>query len=111
MRVFDTCGPRRTVSDGRVVLNFIGQALSGAPLTIYGDGGQRRFFCFITDMVEGLVRLMASAGDMARACNRGNPRACTVLELVEVISAAVGTGTRILQGPQPQWRSDSAPAG
>jgi UDP-glucuronate decarboxylase len=82
-RIFNTFGPRMRADDGRVVSNFIVQALRGEPITIYGDGKQTRAFCFVSDLVDGLVRLMGS--DYVGPVNLGNPGAFTILELAEKV--------------------------
>jgi UDP-glucuronate decarboxylase len=85
-RIFNTYGPRMQADDGRVVSNFIVQALSGQPLTIYGDGRQTRSFCYVDDLIEGLVRLMESPADCCGPVNLGNPEEVTVLELARRIA-------------------------
>jgi dTDP-glucose 4,6-dehydratase/UDP-glucuronate decarboxylase len=85
VRIFNTYGPRADVADGRVVVNFIGQALRGEPMTIYGDGKQTRSLCFVTDLVEGLVRAMDSDRTRGEVVNLGNPDEHTVLEVAELI--------------------------
>ncbi len=92
-RIFNTYGPRMRPGDGRVVSNFLVQALRGDPLTIYGDGGQTRSFCYVDDLVEGLVRLFGS--DYAGPVNLGNPNEHTVLELAEAVLREVETGSEI----------------
>jgi UDP-glucuronate decarboxylase len=92
-RIFNTYGPRMHPDDGRVVSNFIVQALRGEPLTVYGDGTQTRSFCFVDDMIEGLVRLMAS--DEKMPVNLGNPGEFTMLELAEKVRARVGAANGI----------------
>lgn len=87
-RIFNTYGTRMRVSDGRVVSNFINQALRGEPLTVYGDGSQTRSFCYVSDMVEGLCRLLLS--DEVNPVNLGNPREFTVIELAHMVLKVVG---------------------
>lgn len=99
-RIFNTYGPRMHPQDGRVVSNFVVQALNGEPLTLYGDGSQTRSFCYVDDLVEGLVRLMAS--DEKMPVNLGNPSEFTMLELVEEVQAALGTPLDISFHPLPQ---------
>ena len=89
-RIFNTYGPRLSADDGRVVSNMIVQALAGQPLTVYGDGAQTRSFCFVHDLVDGLVRLMRSNGVQPGPINLGNPCEITVLELARRIDAMVG---------------------
>ena len=84
-RIFNTYGPRMHPNDGRVVSNFIVQALRGEPITIYGDGSQTRSFCYVDDLVEGLVSLMRTSEDVTGPINLGNPTENTVLELAELI--------------------------
>ena len=90
-RIFNTYGPRMAVGDGRVVSNFIVQALRGQTLTIYGDGEQTRSFCYVSDLIEGLVSLMAYAGDNAHEpVNLGNPSEITIAELVAALGGIIG---------------------
>ncbi len=84
-RIFNTYGPRMHPNDGRVVSNFIVQALKGEPITVYGKGRQTRSFCYVSDLMEGIVRLMASDDDFTGPVNLGNPHECTVLELAREI--------------------------
>jgi dTDP-glucose 4,6-dehydratase len=98
-RIFNTYGPRMRRHDGRVVSNFIRQALSGEPLTIYGEGDQTRSFCYVEDEVEGLVRLLHS--DHAGPMNIGNPVEMTILELAEAVVQLTGTGSRIVSEQLP----------
>lgn len=84
-RLFNTYGPRMHPNDGRVVSNFIVQALQGNPLTIYGDGSQTRSFCYVDDLIDGLIRLMNTADDFPGPMNLGNPGEFTILELAETI--------------------------
>lgn len=99
-RIFNTYGPGMAVDDGRVVSNFVTQALRGEPLTIYGDGAQTRSLCYVDDMIEGLVRLMEVEGESG-PINLGNPRELTVLEIAERVIALVGRG-RIVRRPLPK---------
>ncbi len=98
-RIFNTYGPRMQEDDGRVVSNFAVQALKGLPVTIYGDGSQTRSFCYVTDMVEGLVRLMNSAEP--GPVNLGNPRETTVKELAEMVCRETGSRSEIILRPLP----------
>jgi UDP-glucuronate decarboxylase len=101
-RLFNTYGPRMRADDGRVVSNFIVQALRGEPMTVYGDGSQTRSFCYVDDMVAGLVRLMEHEGeDVHLPVNLGNPRETTMLELAEAVAAAVGCEPRVAHMPLP----------
>ncbi|HEX9631220.1 MAG TPA: UDP-glucuronic acid decarboxylase family protein, partial [Gemmatimonadales bacterium] len=99
VRIFNTYGPRMRPHDGRVVSNFIVQALQGEPLTIYGDGTQTRSFCYVDDLVEGIVRLYARGSD--QPTNIGNPAECTVLELAELVLTLTGSRSRIEHRPLP----------
>jgi UDP-glucuronate decarboxylase len=98
-RLFNCYGPRTRVGDGRVVGNFIVQALRGEPLTIYGDGRQTRSFCYVTDTVDGLVRLMDS--QVEGPVNIGNPEECSVLELAQAVLALTGSGSTLVRRPLP----------
>jgi len=93
-RIFNTYGPRMLENDGRVVSNFIVQALSGSPITIYGDGSQTRSFCFVSDMVEALIRLMN--GDYIGPVNVGNPGEYTILQLAETIQRMINPNASIV---------------
>lgn len=99
-RLFNTYGPRMRLDDGRVVPNFIGQALRGEPLTVYGDGSQTRSFGYVDDIVDGLVRLMES--DHPGPMNLGNPRETTILEFARAVEKVHGGGLRIEHRPLPQ---------
>jgi UDP-glucuronate decarboxylase len=99
-RIFNTYGPRMQAGDGRVVSNFIVQALRGEDLTIYGDGTQTRSFCYVDDLVEGFVRLMNSDG-LTGPVNLGNPQEFTMLELAEQVLAEVGGRSRLVHLPLP----------
>ena len=99
VRIFNTYGPRMRLRDGRVVPNFIAQALRGEDLTVYGDGSQTRSFCFVNDLVEGLVRLLRS--DYTGPVNIGNPRELTVLEFARVIIQLTGSKSQITFQPLP----------
>jgi UDP-glucuronate decarboxylase len=101
-RIFNTYGPRMHVHDGRVVSNFIVQALRGEPITIYGDGGQTRSFCYVDDLVEALIRLMATPDEVTGPINLGNPAEMTVRELAERIIALTGSRSRVEYRPLPQ---------
>jgi len=100
VRIFNTYGPRMAVEDGRVVSNFIVQALRGEPITVYGDGGQTRSFCYVTDLIEGLVRMMDNDGFIGPV-NLGNPGEFTINELAEKVIRMTGTKSRIARKPLP----------
>ncbi len=101
-RIFNTYGPRMALDDGRVVSNFIVQAIKGQPLTIYGDGQQTRSFCFVDDLIEGLLRLMSYEGDdCAEPCNLGNPEEYSMLQLAEVVQDLVGAQLPLERRPAP----------
>jgi UDP-glucuronate decarboxylase len=100
-RIFNTYGPRMQPSDGRVVSNFIVQALRGEPITVYGDGRQTRSFCFVDDLIDGLLRLMAADDDVTGPINLGNPHEVQVLELAERIVGMTGSKSRIEFEPMP----------
>ncbi|MSQ48234.1 MAG: SDR family oxidoreductase [Deltaproteobacteria bacterium] len=99
VRIFNTYGPRMRLRDGRVVPNFIAQALRGEDLTVYGDGKQTRSFCFVSDLVEGLVRLLRS--DHVGPVNIGNPRELTILEFAQAIIQLTGSKSQIIFQPLP----------
>ena len=99
VRIFNTYGPRMRPDDGRVVSNFINQALRGQPLTVYGDGSQTRSFCYVSDMVEGLYRLLMSSE--VDPINLGNPKEFTVIELAHMVLRAVGGPSTIAFSPLP----------
>jgi len=101
-RIFNTYGPRMLPDDGRVVSNFIVQALQGRDITIYGDGSQTRSFCYVDDLVEGLMRLMESAPEITGPVNLGNPGEFSIKELAEKVVAMVGSGSKIVYEPLPQ---------
>ena len=100
-RIFNTYGPRMHPNDGRVVSNFIVQALRGEPLTIYGNGSQTRSFCYVDDLVEALVRLMATPDDFTGPVNTGNPVEFTIRELAEQVIALTGSTSTIEPRPLP----------
>jgi len=101
-RIFNTYGPRMLPNDGRVVSNFIVQALQGNDITIYGDGSQTRSFCYVDDLVEGLIRLMESEEDLTGPVNLGNPGEFSIKELAEKVVAMTGSGSKIVYEPLPQ---------
>ena len=100
-RIFNTYGPYMHPHDGRVVSNFIMQVLRGEPITIYGDGMQTRSFCYVSDLVEGLIRLMQSARELCGPINLGNPREFTMRELAETIARLCGSEPRLEFRPLP----------
>jgi len=101
VRIFNTYGPRMQMNDGRVVSNFIVQALRGEDITIYGDGRQTRSFCYVDDLVEGLVRMMLTPDDVTGPINLGNPGEFSMLELAESILGLVGSRSRLVFKPLP----------
>jgi dTDP-glucose 4,6-dehydratase len=103
-RIFNTYGPRMRLDDGRVVPNFIVQALRDQPMTVYGDGSQTRSFCFVDDLVEGLYKLLQS--DFQEPVNLGNPAEMTILELAEVIRDLTGSKSEILRLAERRGPSD-----
>lgn len=100
-RIFNTYGPRMHPNDGRVVSNFIVQALTGKPITIYGDGSQTRSFCYVDDLVEGFLRLMATDDGFTGPVNLGNPGEFTILELAEKVLSMTGSASEIIHMPLP----------
>ncbi len=101
-RIFNTYGPRMRIDDGRVIPNFVKQALLGEDITVYGDGSQTRSFCYIDDMVEGLYRLAVKDGLAGEVFNLGNPDEHTIIELAELIKEMTGSSSRIVHRPLPQ---------
>ncbi|TRZ89562.1 MAG: SDR family oxidoreductase [Methanosarcinales archaeon] len=101
-RIFNTYGPRMHPADGRVVSNFIMQALKNEPITIYGDGSQTRSFCYVDDMIEGFMRLMATQNDFTGPVNLGNPGEFSILELAEKIIDQTGSNSEIIHNPLPE---------
>ena len=101
VRIFNTYGPRMHPRDGRVVSNFIVQALAGEDITIYGDGRQTRSFCYVDDLIDGLVRMMQSRPEVTGPINLGNPGEFTMLELAEKVITQVGSKSRIRFAPPP----------
>jgi UDP-glucuronate decarboxylase len=102
VRIFNTYGPRMHPNDGRVVSNFIVQALRGEDITLFGDGGQTRAFCYVDDLIEGFVRMMASGDDITGPINLGNPHEIPVRELAERIIALTGARSNIVHRPLPE---------
>ncbi|MFE8034483.1 UDP-glucuronic acid decarboxylase family protein, partial [Thiohalocapsa marina] len=101
-RIFNTYGPRMHPNDGRVVSNFIVQALRNAPITLYGDGTQTRSFCYVDDLIEGFVRLMDSPDDLTGPVNLGNPGEFTMIELAEAVKELTGSRSELVHEPLPQ---------
>jgi dTDP-glucose 4,6-dehydratase len=99
VRIFNTYGPRMRVRDGRVVPAFVQQALTGEPMTVFGEGQQTRSFCYVDDLIEGIWRLLMS--DLREPCNIGNPHEMTILEFAETIKAATGSSSPIVFKPLP----------
>jgi UDP-glucuronate decarboxylase len=95
-RIFNTYGPRMQIDDGRVVTNFIVQALRGTPVTIYGDGTQSRSFCFVTDLIDGLHSLFNSSAEVTGPINLGNPVEFTMLELAELVISLTNSKSKIV---------------
>jgi UDP-glucuronate decarboxylase len=102
MRIFNTYGPRMQLHDGRVVSNFIVQALKGEPITVYGDGAQTRSFCYVDDLIEGAIRLMQTPKDFTGPINIGNPGEFTIRELAEIVIELSGSRSTINYFPLPQ---------
>lgn len=100
-RIFNTYGPRMHPNDGRVVSNFIVQALKGEPITVYGDGKQTRSFCYVDDLIEAFVRLMGTADDFTGPINLGNPGEFSILELAEKVIMMTNSKSRIIFKPLP----------
>jgi UDP-glucuronate decarboxylase len=101
-RIFNTYGPRMHPNDGRVVSNFIVQALKNKDITVYGDGGQTRSFCYVDDLVDGLIRLMASESKIVGPINLGNPSEFTIRQLAEIVIDITGSASKIIHRPLPQ---------
>ena len=102
IRIFNTYGPRMHHADGRVVSNFIVQALTGRPITLYGDGGQTRSFCYVDDLVDGMIRMMESPAGVTGPINVGNPGEFTIRELAERVLRLTGSGSELAFEPLPQ---------
>ncbi|KQR88073.1 UDP-glucuronic acid decarboxylase family protein [Sphingomonas sp. Leaf343] len=101
-RIFNTYGPRMHPNDGRVVSNFVVQALAGQPITIYGNGAQTRSFCYVSDLVDGLMKLMDSPADVTGPINIGNPVEFTIRELAEEVIRLTGSSSALIEMPLPQ---------
>jgi UDP-glucuronate decarboxylase len=100
-RIFNTYGPRMYPNDGRVVSNFIIQALTGQDITVYGDGSQTRSFCYVDDLIDGLIRLMNSPQEFTGPVNLGNPNELTIRELAEKVIEMTGSSSKINWEPLP----------
>ena len=101
-RIFNTYGPRMHPNDGRVVSNFIVQAITGQPITIYGDGKQTRSFCYVDDLIEGFIRLMNTPKGFTGPVNLGNPVEFTILELADMVIEMIGSKSELVKKPLPQ---------
>jgi UDP-glucuronate decarboxylase len=101
-RIFNTDGPRMAIDDGRVVTNFVAQALRGEPLTIYGDGSQTRSFCYGDYLINGLPVLFDSPKDVIGPVNVGNPKELTILQLSEIVKRLTNSNSEIVANPLPQ---------
>jgi UDP-glucuronate decarboxylase len=101
IRIFNTYGPRMHPNDGRVVSNFIMQALKGEPVTIYGDGLQTRSFCYVDDLIEGMIRLMDTPHEVTGPINVGNPDEFTMIELAEAVLKLTGSKSKLVKMPLP----------
>ena len=101
-RIFNTYGPRMHPNDGRVVSNFIVQAITGQPITIYGDGKQTRSFCYVDDLIEGFIRLMNTPKGFTGPVNLGNPVEFTILELADMVIEMTGSKSELIRKPLPQ---------
>jgi UDP-glucuronate decarboxylase len=102
MRIFNTYGPRMHPNDGRVVSNFIVQAIRGEPITIYGDGSQTRSFCYVNDLIDGMVRFMDTPAEMVGPINFGNPAEFSILQLAETVIRLVRSKSPIIFAPLPE---------
>ncbi|MDB5681990.1 MAG: UDP-glucose 4-epimerase, partial [Sphingomonas bacterium] len=102
MRIFNTYGPRMHPNDGRVVSNFLVQALPGKPITLYGDGQQTRSFCYVDDLVTGMMALMDTSADVTGPINIGNPVEFTMRELAELVRELLGSSVELVHRPLPQ---------
>jgi UDP-glucuronate decarboxylase len=102
MRIFNTYGPRMHPNDGRVVSNFIVQALKNKPITIYGDGSQTRSFCYVSDLIDGMIKLMESDREITGPINMGNPNEFTILELAELVLKLTSSQSKIIFKSLPE---------
>src|SRR5436190_5643593 len=101
-RIFNTYGPRMHPNDGRVVSNFVVQALLGRDITVYGDGSQTRSFCYVDDLIDGLIRLMATSAEVTGPVNIGNPGEFSILDLATMVIDLTGSHSRIVHRPRPE---------
>jgi UDP-glucuronate decarboxylase len=101
-RIFNTYGPRMHPNDGRVVSNFIVQALLGRDITVFGDGQQTRSFCYVDDLIDGLIRLMNTPDEVTGPINLGNPKEFTMLELASLVIELTGSRSGVVHRPLPQ---------
>ncbi|TDI66336.1 MAG: SDR family oxidoreductase [Alphaproteobacteria bacterium] len=101
-RIFNTYGPRMHPNDGRVISNFIVQALRGEPITVYGDGSQTRSFCYIDDLIDGIIRMMQAPDTLTGPLNLGNPQELSIRELAEKVIDLSGSTSKIVQRPLPE---------
>jgi UDP-glucuronate decarboxylase len=101
VRIFNTYGPRMHPNDGRVVSNFIVQALKGEDITIYGNGTQTRSFCYVDDLIEAMIRVMATPDDFTGPVNIGNPKEFTILELAQEVLRLTGSRSKVVFRPLP----------
>ncbi len=102
VRIFNTYGPKMNSEDGRVISNFVNQALRGENITVYGDGKQTRSFCYVDDLIEGIVRMMNSAPEILGPVNLGNPEEFTIMEIGERVKGQIGSGSEIIFQPLPK---------
>ncbi len=102
VRIFNTYGPNMAVGDGRVVSNFIVQALQGSPITIYGDGSQTRSFCFVSDLIDGIYKMLMTDGPLDTPINIGNPGEFSMLELAEIVIRLTSSTSKIVFEPLPR---------
>ena len=102
IRIFNTYGPRMSAHDGRVVSNFIVQALNNEDITIYGDGKQTRSFCYVDDLIDGMIKMMNSRDGFTGPVNIGNPGEFTMLELAQLVIKLVGSNAKIIYKELPQ---------
>jgi UDP-glucuronate decarboxylase len=100
-RIFNTYGPRMAVNDGRVISNFIVQALKGKDITVYGDGTQTRSFCYADDLISGLILLMETPEGFTGPVNLGNPQEFTIIELAQIVIRLTGSHSKIVSQPRP----------
>jgi UDP-glucuronate decarboxylase len=101
VRIFNTYGPRTHPNDGRVVSGFIVQALRNQNLTVFGDGRQSRSFCYVDDLISGLIRMMATDAEVTGPINLGNPEECSIIGLAELVVELTGSRSRLVHRPLP----------